>query len=359
MRALLSVSIVLCLCACSAAPDLRWPNGTLLLIGGGLDDDARAVYERFVELAGANGAPRIVVLTAATGPQDQEAIDKTEALRTWAPTVPVEVVLREASTADTVAAIDRASGLFFTGGDQKRITARYRPEDRPTPEWLAMVRLLTRGGVIAGASAGCAMMGQQMLLGGPNAAALRIADKAPTPGEPPAQLGPRLGPGMRFLNGALTDSHFFERDRIGRVTASMLAGPDRLAIGVGEDAAVEVDLARGELLGLTASESLLVDGSHARSVGKRIVGLRARLLPQGERLPMRAFGSAAQAPMPAAAAVRNVPVAEPGQNRQLASWRLFRQATNSEGVVRLAFDGWRVFVWRDGDGLAFELEILD
>ena len=135
-------------------------HGTLLLIGGGLDDDNRPA--------------RIVIATAATG--DQE----------------------------TVATIDQASAMFFTGGDQQRITDRYHPHDQPSPEWLAMGRLLARGGVIAGTSAGDAKMGEE--------------DE-----EDPAQLGPRLGPGMRFLPWAISDSHFFERDRIGRLVAALEA----------------------------------------------------------------------------------------------------------------------------------------
>ena len=82
------------LAACTGpAPAARkaMPAGTLLLIGGGLDDDAGVVYGRLAALAAVPGPPRIVIATAATGPQDQEAIDKAEALRIWAPTVPVEL----------------------------------------------------------------------------------------------------------------------------------------------------------------------------------------------------------------------------------------------------------------------------
>lgn len=155
----MKMSITWCLIACAAllcgcrlatlhtAADGALPRGTLLLIGGGLDDDNRPVYERFLTLAAANGPARIVIATAATGSQDQEAIDKSEALRTWAPQVQLEVVRRETPTGETVAAIDRATAKFFTGGDQQRIVERYRPHDTASPEWLAMRRLLARGGV--------------------------------------------------------------------------------------------------------------------------------------------------------------------------------------------------------------------
>jgi hypothetical protein len=46
-----------------------------------------------------------------------------------------------------------------------------------------------------------------------------------------------------------------------------------------------------------------------------------------------------------------VPVVEPGQNRQLASWRLFSQASVAgAGVQRLVLDGWYVDAWPAGGG---------
>jgi cyanophycinase len=367
--------------ACGAVADAAPPTaarGSLLLVGGGLDDDARPVYERLLALAARAGHVRVVVMTAATGPQDEEATDKTEALRTWAPDVPVEVVRRETPTDATVAAIDRASALLFTGGDQERITARYRPNDADTPEWLAMRRLLDRGGVIAGCSAGCAMMGQRMLTGGRSAQALGIARAAgaavaghgtatDTPNVAgvanvvePAPLGPQLGAGMRFLPSGLTDSHFFERDRAGRLVAGLAATGERFGLAVGEDAAVAIDLATGDATGITAAESLLVDAAWIAPTGSGFVGLRARPIGQGDTVSLRApKPAAAPAPLPAAIA-RTVPITEPGQNRQLAMWRVFRQAAApGAGVHALQLDGWRVRATADGDGgVAFAVEVV-
>jgi len=119
-------------------------RGTLLLIGGALEDTNRPVYQRFLALASAHGPAHIVIAAAASLEQDESADYKIKALKNWAPGVSIEVVRRETPTAETVAAIDRATAMFFTGGDQKRVTDRYRPGDKDTPEWLAMRRLLAR-----------------------------------------------------------------------------------------------------------------------------------------------------------------------------------------------------------------------
>ena len=358
---LLSASIPFVL-GCRGLPaeepaSLHGHSGTLLIVGGGLDDDCRPVYERFVDLASRRGGANILIATAATGTQEDEVVDKTEALRVWAPGVPVHAIRRETPTGETVAAIDAATAILFTGGDQARITARYRPDDRDTPEWLARKRLLARGGVIAGCSAGDAMMGDVMLLGGGSAAALGIALPVKEGEEAPV-LGPRVGPGMHFLPWALTDSHFFERDRVGRLVAALESTHQRLGIGVSEDGCVEVDLATGELRGVGVSDALLVDVAHLERDGLRRTGLLARVIRQGERVSLtEILATTPKRPTPRPDTVRTVPVVEPGQNRQLASWRLFRtSALPRAGSESLELDGWQVTAWPAAEGeVAFEV----
>jgi cyanophycinase len=342
----------------SAAPAAAGASGTLLLIGGGLDDDNRPVFGRFLALAAANGPPRIVIATAASGDQDDMARGKVAALRTWDPEVPCDVVRRETPTAATVAAIDAATAMFFTGGDQARVTDRYRPGDADTPEWLAMRRLLQRGGVIAGSSAGLAMMGDVMFLSGRSAPALGVPAAA-SEGEAPA--GPQFGPGMRFLPWLLTDSHFFERDRLGRLVAGLEAARIRLGLGVGEDACVEVDLGAGTITGIGVPDSLLVDAAHLRRDGLSRRGLVAVLVRQGDRISLRDRLDRPPEPPPPPPPMQPVleEIAEEGQNRQLASWRVFARASLADsGLWHLPLDGWRIAVWPAGGGeVAFDVNV--
>lgn len=349
---------LLLLSACATTPSSASRSaGSLLIVGGGLDDDSRPIYERFVALASARGPANILIATAATGEQEDEVVDKTEALRVWAPSARVGAIRRETTTEDTVAAIDAATAILFTGGDQKRITARYRPDDRDTPEWLAMKRLLARGGVIAGCSAGDAMMGDVMLLGGGSGTALGIAPKDVKEGDA-VELGVRVGPGMRFLPWAITESHFFERDRVGRAVAALEASKTRLALCVGEDGCVEVDLASGDVRGIGVSESLLVDAVHLTRDGLVRRNVLARVIQQGDRVSLRErFDSNPAHPPALTGAVRDVPIVEPGQNRQLASWRLFRCASQpGASAQRLVLDVWQITAWPASSGeVAFEV----
>lgn len=351
-------------------------RGALLVIGGGLEDDNAPVYRRFAELARSGArrgeAPRIVIVTTASGDEADAAKGKMESFAVWCPEIGVDVIGRETASERAVALIDGASALFFTGGDQKRITAKYRPEDKDSAEWLAMKRLLARDGVIAGTSAGAAMMGDVMFWSGRSSAALGIVpsgdravpfDTTIDPDNPPGGddvviVGPRIGPGMRMLPWAMTDSHFFERDRIGRLVAAMEASGTRLAIGVGEDACVEVDLQTGEVVGTSVAASLLVDAAWLQRDGLSRRGGLARVVQQGDRVALqRRMTTKFAAPVARPAGdAKVVEVAEPGQSRQLASWRVFvRGATE---MSRVDFGGWSVTAWPDRDNwVGFDVEV--
>ena len=208
-------------------------RGHLLAIGGGLEDDNKPVYERFITLAreaAKSGAPRILIATAAS--LNEEPAGRIEIIRKYCPECQFDAIVRATPEAETVALIDAASAMFFTGGDQKRITTRYLTDDKDTPEAAAMRRLLARGGVIAGTSAGDAMMSDPMFLSGGSAEALGIPTSRPSridndeegnattrPDREPS-LGPRIGKGMGFFPWAIADSHFFERHRFGRLVAA-------------------------------------------------------------------------------------------------------------------------------------------
>lgn len=349
------------------------PNGSLLIIGGGLDDDNKPVYERFIELArrsAPGGKPHIIIATAASGDEPENAKGKTESILAYCRDAKISTIGRETGTAEAVALIDTASAMFFTGGDQKRITAKYRPDGvEDTPERAAMLRLLTRGGVIAGTSAGDAMMGEVMFFTGRSAEALGIrstrtqrgADDDADEKRPEVPLGPQMGRGMGMLSLAMTDSHFFERHRFGRLVAALEQSQTRLGIGVGEDAAVEVDLATGELRGVSVADSLLVDIGAIEREGVSRRGVRAKVVKQTTRvsLPMRLAELPDRSARIRPAALEEISLVEPGQNRQLASWRFFCRAESEAGrtfVLRL--DGYQQFGWQVGDESVVDIEPL-
>jgi len=366
------LAAILAICGCSVAgragessSPATGLRGHLLIIGGGLDDDNKPVYERFIVLASAphlasDGVPRIVIASAASGDQDAASKSKVESLRAYSPLARIDVIRRETPPDEAVVLIDQATAMFFTGGDQKRITTSYRPDGIDRTEASAMRRLLARGGVIAGTSAGDAMMSDPMFLTGRSAEALGIRSTRTTKSDdddaddkraqPP--LGPQIGGGMGFLPWAITDSHFFERNRFGRLVAALEASGKRLGIGVGEDACAEVNLATGEIVGISVADSLLVDVASLTREGLIRRGVRATVIRQGLR---RSLIDPALHPQQALAAspstTEEVPIVEPGQNRQLASWRFFMRAQSPGTPAQLLkLDGYEQRAWPDEHG---------
>jgi len=367
-KPLLAVALILLatLSGCSLSPPRdsgTGLSGHLILIGGGLDDDNKPVYERFIALASqGQSPPQILIATAASGDEHSAARGKTESIRAYCPTAEIDVIRRETPADQTIALIDRASAMFFTGGDQKRITDRYRPGGIDTAEAVAMRRLLSRGGLIAGTSAGDAMMSDPMFLTGRSAEALGIRstrtskaddddpdDKAKQP-----VFGPRIGPGMGFLPWAIADSHFFERHRFGRLVAACEASGRRLGLGIAEDAAVEIDLATGEATGLSAADSLLIDVAAMRRDGLARRGIYALIISQGTRISFTSGVLASSLPtQPACPATppREISTSEPGSDRRSASWRFFTRAQAPGAAPQLLkLDGYDQCAWPTGGG---------
>jgi cyanophycinase len=359
-----------------APRETRAPRGTLLAIGGGLEDDNAPVYQRFVQLARdaalvAKTSPRIVIVTTASGDEPDAATGKRESFAVWCPDIAVDTIGRDTPPDAAAALIDRASALFFTGGDQQRITTKYRA-GTDSPELLAMHRLLARDGVIAGTSAGAAMLGDIMFLGGRSPAALGIVpageravafDSTIDPDNPPAGddvviTGPRIARGMGLLPWAMVDSHFFERDRVGRLVAALETSGTRLGIGVGEDACVEIDLETGDVIGTSVAASLVIDAAFVRRAGLSRRGGLARVMQLGDRVNLQRrlttkFSTLAPRPPGDAAAVD---IAEPGQSRPLASWRVFVRGGTT--LSTLDFGSWRVTAWPQADGwTGFDIDV--
>jgi cyanophycinase len=228
--------------------------GTLVIIGGGEDRTGeRAVLRRIVDLAGGPSARVVVLGTATTIPDELETMYRKAFDGLGAGEVEFLPVSSrdEANDPETVEAIDAASAVFFTGGDQSRIAAIFGGSDADT----ALHDAWQRGIVVAGTSAGAAMMSTTMILGG---------------GEQVPSTSVRTGPGLGFVSGIVVDMHFAERGRIARLLAVVAMFPHELGLGIDEDTAVVVHETRFEVIGTGAVT--VVDAGHASSVRIPAVG---------------------------------------------------------------------------------------
>lgn len=138
----------------------------------------------------------------------------------------------EAHQDDKLSPFDGAAGIFFSGGDQLRITSQIGDteiEEKVREVW-------KRGGVIAGTSAGASVMSDTMLVKGTSSETHRIGDL-------------HMAPGLGLLEDVIIDQHFAERGRFGRLLGAVAHNPRVLGIGIDEDTAAVVEGSRLRVIG--------------------------------------------------------------------------------------------------------------
>lgn len=209
--------------------------GQLLIIGGAEDKEGECkILREFIRRSGGLQA-RIAVMTAATnlpGEVGSMYIDVFE--RLGAEKVQVVDTYNRDDSSDSryLEIIDQATGIFFTGGDQTRITDLLKGTKLDE----AIHRRYAEGSIIAGTSAGAAMMPRTMIVGGDSETNPRVEIV-------------EMDPGMGFLPGVVIDQHFLQRGRLGRLLSAVAQKPHLLGIGIDENTALAVNDGEFEVIG--------------------------------------------------------------------------------------------------------------
>lgn len=225
--------------ATDARPSLRGPS--LLLQGSGTP--VTTAFQAHLDHV-AGSALDVVVLAGSlttSGSRTPEC-DRIVDLRSVSSCETITILAPSATTdATLVATIDRAEVVYFAGGDQCVYVSW-----RSSPMIDAVRRVYARGGGVGGGSAGLAIQGATIYDGCTASATSAQALANPyatsvTLSEPLFDSAP--------MRGAITDSHFVARDRIGRLVAFLarLATPPALGttttgVGIDEGAALVTDM---------------------------------------------------------------------------------------------------------------------
>jgi cyanophycinase len=222
-------------------------SGRLVIVGGALRARHADVYRAVLDHVGPTG--RVGVLPTASGVPEESGPGTVEDFQRHASEGQVIELIdvrhdtpELAHDPQIVAAIEACDAIWFTGGDQSRIIAVFRPEAGDTPGFHAIRSVLQRGGVIGGTSAGAAMMSDPMIRWGNSHEALLLgaADDL-------EDFGVAIGRGMGFFPFGVTDQHFIARGRLGRLLVACDLAGVTLGFGVEENCALVVDLATGTL----------------------------------------------------------------------------------------------------------------
>ncbi len=223
--------------------------GDLVVIGGAEDKlGRRTVLSEFLDRAGGQEARIAVIPTASSlGP---EIVEVYAALFTRLGAAEVYGVRPEdraaASSPDLVAELERATGIFMTGGNQLKLSTVIAG----TPFGEAIVEARLRGVTVGGTSAGASIQSSHMVAFGPG-------------GSTPKQRMTQVAAGLGLVENCVIDQHFAQRNRYGRLLMIVAQSPQLLGMGVDEDTAAVISRSGDrDLLHVVGRGSVtLLDGS--------------------------------------------------------------------------------------------------
>ena len=261
-----------------SSPNPAGRPGLIMAIGGAEDKvRERVILRRFVEEAGGPDASIVVLATASEFPETGERYAELF----YGMDANTVEVLRVRNREDAIETsrevfdtLEYATGFFMTGGSQLRISSALGG----TALAAALRRRHAEGMVVAGTSAGAAVISRHMI---------SMGESGGTPRRRLVQMAQGLG----FAPDLLIDQHFRRRDRMGRLVTALSYNPEPLGLGVDEDTAAMID-ADGVITVLGSGAVTVVDASglrftdsHAVHRGQPVamLGLKVDFLTRGCR----------------------------------------------------------------------------
>ena len=252
----------------------------LVIIGGAEDRDGDSqILREFVRRAGGIKAKIVIMTAAAELPRDvgENYIRVFERLGAEGVSIVDPETRDDASSSTALEAIAQATGIFFTGGDQARITSILKDTEIDA----AIHQRFCEGIVVAGTSAGAAVMPDTMIVEGNG------------------QTHPRMeivsmGPGLAFFPGVVIDQHFSQRGRLGRLISALVQEPAGLGFGIDENTAMVVTDHQIEIIG--EGSVTIIDESEAtyNNMGEilkdeplAIFGAKLHILPHGYKFDLK------------------------------------------------------------------------
>jgi cyanophycinase len=197
-------------------------RGWLVPIGGAENkENDRRILDRFVRVSGAEASRIVVIPTASrmseTGPRYEKIFAELGARQV---TVMDFDTRRDCQEPGRLRQIEDATGIFFTGGNQLRLTTLLGGTPVAT-----LIRVRNANGVtVGGTSAGASILSEHMIAFGDDGSSVISGS---------VQLAPGLGLTNRFI----IDQHFRQRDRLGRLITALAYNPFAIGIGLDEDTA--------------------------------------------------------------------------------------------------------------------------
>jgi len=230
-RVILVFSFLMFAATGAASQEVGPARGSLVIVGGAMQDPA--ILERFIQLAGGPQAPIVIIPTAGGEDEYDEfygGLRAFHALGVFNLTVLHTNDPAEANTEAFVRPIAGANAVWFPGGRQWRLADSYLGTRTEEELW----KLLDRGGVIGGSSAGASIQGSYLARGDTRTNTIMMGDHEV---------------GFGFLKNTAIDQHVLRRNRQFDLIEIIEARPELLGIGIDENTAIIVQGDQFQVLG--------------------------------------------------------------------------------------------------------------
>lgn len=208
--------------------ELPGRGARLLVIGGAEDpdEDDMTILPYLVKMARGKRARIVICSSPSENPEEKvDTYGKLFEKLGVAEVIAAPITDRkQADDPELIEAVKRATAVFFTGGDQLRLTALIAGTEFCES---IRTRLYGDGLVVAGTSAGAAAMSSVMIIGGRQEGTVRREDVS-------------LAPGLGYWRDTVVDTHFNQRGRVSRLLTIFAHNPQVLGIGIDENTAIDL-----------------------------------------------------------------------------------------------------------------------
>jgi cyanophycinase len=227
--------------AADSAPEYGPAKGTLVIVGGG-NLNGSGINEKFIELAGGKEKNFVIVPTAGGNRNQQGELIKYEEERIIAPWIRLGVKNvrmlhthdpKVADTEEFAKVLRTADAVWFNGGRQWNIVDSYVN----TLTYREFHKVLERGGVIGGSSAGATIQGEYLVRGDTSGPDVMMTAE------------PNHQEAFKFLRKVAIDQHINTRNRWDHLIPVIQKYPQLLGIGLSESTAIIVKGDRFEVMG--------------------------------------------------------------------------------------------------------------
>lgn len=231
-RIILFTAVILSIFFASCTDRSKSVQGTLFIIGGG--DRTDEMMSELVDLSGIRRNGYMYVLPMASSVPDSSLMWAMEDfIKAGVEKVPGYVFRQGGIPPEPqLDSLRNAKLIYICGGDQ----SRFMSEVLNTPVMDAILDAYENGSVIAGTSAGAAVMSKKMITGNQK--------KHPEPEAGFTTIEAEnieITEGLGLLENVIIDQHFIKRQRLNRLVAAAVENPEELCIGIDESTAIVVN----------------------------------------------------------------------------------------------------------------------